>query len=54
MSATLVRADCKLSVFCNSDNVPSVTLLTKNLLIHIFFEEDVIFDVFILTKKGKH
>lgn len=36
MTATLVRANCKLIFLCNSDSVPPVALLAKNLLIHLF------------------
>lgn len=36
MTATLVRANCKLIFLCNSDSVPLVALLAKNLLIHIY------------------
>ena len=36
MTATLVRANCKLLSIGNSDSVPLVALLAKNLLIHFF------------------
>lgn len=37
MTATLVRANCKLLSIGNSDSVPLVALLAKNLLIHYYF-----------------
>lgn len=36
MTATLVRANCKLLSIGNSDSVPLVALLAKNLLIHFY------------------
>lgn len=37
MTATLVRANCKLIFLCNSDSVPPVALLTKNTPTHYLF-----------------
>ena len=36
MTATLVRANCKLIFLCNSDSVPPVALLTKNTPTHYY------------------
>ncbi len=38
MTATLVRANCKPLSIGNSDSVPLVALLAKNLLIHYYFD----------------
>lgn len=38
MTATLVRANCKLIFLCNSDSVPPVALLTKNTPTHYYLD----------------
>lgn len=42
MTATLVRANCKLLSIGNSDSVPLVALLAKNLLIHFYIVKSLL------------
>lgn len=44
MSAMLNRADRKLFSFSDSDNMPLVALLAKNLLVHIYLDLNLIGD----------
>lgn len=43
MSAMLNRADRKLFSFSDSDNMPLVALIAKNLLVHILFDIELYF-----------